>query len=183
MSRAWLTQPVVRLPQLRSRLRLPFIIGVLAVSPSTALGQPKAVELFGTVGYLRYEQDTAFDGGAVVLGGTAVLPITHHFAVEGSAQSSNIQFEDRFKVRPSYMSRITMISVAPVLRLGSDRVYGFAGFGIAAAVAGRYGGGFFQGRGGVVVSLTRHLVLRGDFMIGQLQNRATSANIGVGYRF
>ncbi len=159
------------------------ISALVLAAPLVMQGQPKAVELFGTVGYLNYKQDTAFEGGALATGGTAVLPINRYFAIEGSAQTSSIQFEDTLKVRPSYTSRISLISIAPVLRLGSDRVYGFGGFGIAGAVTGRYGGLLLQGRGGVVFGMTRHLVLRGEFAIGQLHNTAQCASLGFGYRF
>lgn len=88
--------------------------------------------------------------GAAAFGATAAIPVTA--SPSKLARKQPVLTSRPVRDPPKLRHPDHLISIAPILRLGSDRLYGFGGFGIAGAVTGRYGGGFLQGRGGVVAA-------------------------------
>ena len=165
-----------------SRIKWSVPLFLIAVIPVQA--QPRAVELFATGTYVRYADDAGDEGSGAAAGVTATLPIVRRFAIEAEAHTSRIEFGNRYRgysqFGPFYTTRVTMLAVTPVLRLGADRVYAFGGLGPAATIRGRYGTGSLQLRGGLVLSPVRHFVLRGEYVYG---TSAKGVKFGAGYRF
>jgi len=166
-----------------SRIKWSVPLFLIAVIPVQA--QPRAVELFATGTYVRYADDAGDEGSGAAAGVTATLPIVRRFAIEAEAHTSRIEFGNRYRgysqFGPFYTTRVTMLAVTPVLRLGADRVYAFGGLGPAVWIRrGWSGHRFWQLRGGLVLSPVRHFVLRGEYVYG---TSAKGVKFGAGYRF
>jgi hypothetical protein len=169
-------------------------IALLLLAACAAWAQPRAVEVFGQVGYGRANDDEGSVGSGAVFGGALTVPWTSRWAEDIAIQ------HQRTTRSPSpdfsFGTRRTLVSPALQYRRGSERSYGFVGFGAGVAIAEA----FFRQRGQESASsntgMTPHM--RGGFVAapaGRLLLRAevyaafryvapdVGVKLGVGYRF
>ncbi len=187
------------------RLLLLFPLAVLLAA------QPRAPEVYGTIGVLRGASDESSAGSAASYGGMLTVPLTRRLAVDLDVETA------RFKRNTGgtyWRDRRWLISPSLLYRFGAnERVYGFAGGGIGAELNRtltiernflpgyrppgweEIGPGVWKGshsstyrtlhaRGGFVVSPLPHLVVRVDFYAAAAHVLPNfGAKLGVGYRF
>jgi hypothetical protein len=171
---------------------------------SVAYGQPRAVELFGHAGALRFAGDEGSLGSAVSFGGAFLVPVARRLAVDVDLQTSRLATGE---IGPPnhFTQRRTFLSPSIVYRAGSERVYGFAGGGLGLQ-HNRTNGTFtfssaggptqtapftssdtgltLHGVAGVVGAITPRLLIRGDaFLAFRYVLPSVGARIGIGIRF
>jgi hypothetical protein len=157
--------------------------------------QPKAVEVFGQIGYGNAQGDDGSFGSGIVYGGTVTLPLSSRWAVDLDAQHTRTTYDVR--AGQTFGTRRTLVSPAILYRRGSDRVYWFAGGGLGGRIDQMYDRGPGQPerrvsengtaisvRTGVVGGVTKHLLVRADlyFVVAHVAPDA-GAKVGIGYRF
>jgi len=157
--------------------------------------QPKAVEVFGQIGYGKAWDDDGSLGAGVVYGGTVTLPLSPRWAVDLDVQHNRTAYHA--SAGHTFGTRRTLVSPAILYRRGSDRVYWFAGGGFGGRIDHIYerwtGRPEFRVSGyrtaipvrtGVVGGVTKHLLLRADlyFVVGHVAPDA-GVKLGIGYRF
>jgi hypothetical protein len=157
--------------------------------------QPKAVEVFGQIGYGKPGDDDISLGAGVVYGGAVTLPLSPRWAVDLDVQHSRTTYDA--SAGHTFGTRRTLVSPAILYRRGSGRVYWFAGGGFGGRIDHMYGrnpgwpefrrsgnGTASPVRTGVVGGVTKHLLLRADlyFVFACLVPDA-GVKLGIGYRF
>jgi len=181
-----------------SRFLLLLVVMAAAAWPLAA--QPRRVDVFGQVGWMRWAGDEGSLGSAAAYGGAVMVPITKRWAVDVDVLSSVKQTD--YEPGQYFRTRRTILSPAVVSRWGTGRVYGFIGGGVGgqwdaiqfrrAPIVGipqsfdRTGTNFVYllGKGGVVAVVTGRFLIRADLMLNfpfVLPNAIV--RIGAGWRF
>ncbi|MCX6638554.1 MAG: hypothetical protein NT090_26160 [Acidobacteria bacterium] len=157
--------------------------------------QPKAVEVFGQIGYGNAYEDDGSLGSGIVYGGAVTLPLSPRWAVDLDVQHNRTTYDASTEY--TFGTRRTLVSPAILYRRGSDRVYWFAGGGFGGRIDHMYGrnpgqpayrvsedGTTIPVRTGVVGGVTKHLLVRADlyFVFACLAPDA-GVKLGIGYRF
>jgi hypothetical protein len=157
--------------------------------------QPKAVEVFGQIGYGNAQGDDGSLGAGVVYGGAVTLPLSSRWAVDLDVQHTRTTND--VLAGYTFGTRRTLVSPAILYRRGSDRVYWFAGGGFGGRIDDMYdrepgrpefrrseNGTAIPVRTGVVGGLTKHLLVRADLYV-VVAHVAPDAGVklGIGYRF
>jgi hypothetical protein len=157
--------------------------------------QPKAVEVFGQIGYGNAQGDDGSLGAGVVYGGTVTLPLSSRWAVDLDIQHTRTTSD--VLARYTFGTRRTLVIPAILYRRGSDRVYWFAGGGFGGRIDHMYdrspgqperrvseNGTAIPVRTGVVGGVTKHLLVRADlyFVVAHVAPDA-GVKLGIGYRF
>jgi hypothetical protein len=153
----------------------------VALAPA-GLAQPRAVEVFGQIGVARAAGDEGSLGTGASYGAAVTVPIVSRWAVDVDVAA--VRARRTFSYAPELRGRQTLISPSLVYRRGSERAYFFAGGGTGAELSDEGRFMMLLGKCGVVVSPTRRLLLRGDFLVGfskVLPN--VGVRFGIGYRF
>jgi hypothetical protein len=165
---------------------------------ASAWSQPKAVELWGSIGAARAAGDESWIGTGAIYGVGITVPLTRKLAFEVDLQ----------RMRAERFNPITRVLVNPavVFRWGSERVYAFTGGGAGVQVdtgnqlqfdlspgqsqpvvmtrSFRESGATFHGRGGLVISPRTRMIIRADlFFMWHFVLPTAGARVGVGYRF
>ena len=158
--------------------------------------QPKAVEVFGQIGYGKAWDDDGSLGAGVVYGGTVTLPLSPRWAVDLDVQHNRTTYDA--SAGHTFGTRRTLVSPAILYRRGSDRVYWFAGGGFGGRIDHMYARGAaghlafgrsengtaIPGRTGVVGSVTKHLLVRADLYVVVVHVAPdVGVKLGIGYRF
>jgi hypothetical protein len=157
--------------------------------------QPKAVEVFGQIGYGKAQGDDGSLGAGVVFGGAVTLPLSSRWAVDLDVQHSRTTYDVR--AGQTFGTRRTLVSPAILYRRGSDRVYWFAGGGFGGRIDRMYdrspgqperrvseNGTAFPLRTGFVGGLTKQLLVRADLYVVVVHVAPDAgAKLGIGYRF
>ena len=157
--------------------------------------QPKAVEVFGQIGYGNAQGDDGSFGAGVVYGGTLTLPLSPRWAVDLDIQHNRTTYDA--SAGHTFGTRRTLVSPAILYRRGSDRVYWFAGGGFGGRIDQMYdrrpglpesrrseNGTAIPMRTGFVGGVTKHLLVRADlyFVVVHVAPDA-GVKLGIGYRF
>ncbi len=157
--------------------------------------QPKAVEVFGQIGYGKAQGDDGSFGAGVVYGGAVTLPLSPRWAVDLDVQHTRTTNDVLF--RYTFGTRRTLVIPAILYRRGSDRVYWFAGGGFGGRIDRMYdrspgqperrvpeNGTAIPMRTGVVGGLTKHLLVRADLYVVVVHVAPDAGvKLGIGYRF
>jgi hypothetical protein len=157
--------------------------------------QPKAVEVFGQIGYGNAQGDDGSLGRGALYGGALTLPLSPRWAVDVDVQYSRTTYDAR--AGNTFGTRRTPVSPAILYRRGSDRVYWFVGGGLGGRIDHMYNrfpgqpehtrddnGSTLPARTGFVASVTHHLVLRADaYLVVTHAAPDAGVKIGIGYRF
>ena len=139
-----------------------FLIAAVLLCGEVA-AQPRGVELFGSVGVVRGTDDEGSLGAAAAYGGAVTIPFARRWAVDVQVLTS----------RPASFVRRVAISPGVQYRRGNDRALWFIAFGpggqwdrfrgpiMGVDVAS---GGTLHWRTGVVVTASKRLLIRGEFI-------------------
>jgi hypothetical protein len=174
------------------------IVLIVTALAATCSAQPRAVDVWGTIGVTRAAGDEGSIGSAATVGAGVTAPITEKIAVEADIQRLHA---GRF---PPGETRI-FVSPALIWRFGGERLYGFTGGGPGLQVdRGRVlqveprpgqqpivtessftnFGLSLHGRGGIVANPTGRLIVRAElFFIWHYVLPTVGARFGAGYRF
>ncbi len=166
----------------------------LLVLACAVWAQPHAVEVFGQIGYGRANDDEGSVGSGVTYGGALTVPFKPRWAVDIDVQ--HLRTERSPSPDFSFGTRCTLVSPALQYRRGSERTYGFVGFGAGAALAEAFyrerGREFtssankmtFHARVGFVVAPTGRFLVRTDLYTAfRYVSPDVGLKVGVGYRF
>jgi len=176
------------------------LLTVLIVSAFTLAAQPRRVDAFGQVGWMRWAGDEGSLGGSAAYGGAVMIPLNRRWAVDVDVLTS-VKRTD-YEPDQYFRTRRTTLTPAVVARWGTDRVYGFVGGGVGgqwdaiqfrrAPIVGlpqsfdRTDTNFIYllGKGGLVAVVTGRFLIRADLMLNfpfVLPNAVV--RIGAGWRF
>lgn len=104
---------------------------LLLLSAALLAAQPRAVELYGTLGLLGGGGDESSAGKAAAYGGALTVPIFRKLALDLDVQTA--RFKRDFGPQSTYhRQKRWLISPSLLYRFGNERLYGFAGGGIGA---------------------------------------------------
>ena len=169
-------------------------VAALTLAACAAWRQPKAVEVFGQVGYGRANDDEGSVGSGALYGGALTVPWTSHWAVDVAIH--HIRTTRATAPTWSFGTRRTLLSPAIQYRRGDEHAYGFVGFGAGAA----FQEAFFRQEGretassdtgltlhtqaGFVAAPAGRFLLRADlYLVFRYVAPDIGVRIGLGYRF
>lgn len=169
-------------------------IAGLMLAACVAWAQPRAVEVFGQAGYGRANDDEGSVGTGATYGGALTVPWTPRWALDVAVQ--HIRTTRQTAPAFSFGTRRTLVNPGIQYRRGSERAYGFAGFGAGAAIQEAFfrqdgrettssdTGLTLHTRAGFVVAPAGRFLVRTDVYLSfRYVAPDVGVKIGVGYRF